>query len=145
MTMNQITKLVSSNLIYSLWCTPMTFVIFYFLSNPFRIHQSTLISGHTLFFCHQSTRSSTVHKLEHVFTSTNHQRNFYFNRLPRTFNRLPVVNLGHSYTTIKFKLTKYLWQHFINNFDSVNQHSYHFSCPCSVCCKSSAPINFNFL
>ena len=30
-------------------------------------------------------------------------------------------------------------------FYNVNQNSYHFSCPCSVCCKSSVPPNFNFL
>ena len=44
-------------------------------------------------FCHHSTRSSSSNKLEHVFTSSNQQRNFYFNRLPRTFNSLPVIDL----------------------------------------------------
>jgi len=68
-------------------------------------------------FCHQSTRSSSSHKLMHFHASTNQKRNFYFNRLLRTFNRLTVVNLTQSFTTIKFKSTTYLWQHFIDTFD----------------------------
>ena len=73
-------------------------------------------------FCHHSTRSSSSNKLEHVFTSSNQQRNFYFNRLPRTFNSLPVIDLTQPFVTIKFQLTKILWRHFIRNFDPDNQH-----------------------
>ena len=94
-------------------------------------------------FCHHSTRSSSSNKLEHVFTSSNQQRNFYFNRLPRTFNSLPVIDLTQPFVTIKFQLTKILWQHFIRNFDPDNQHSFHFTCPCSICSKHPKPPNFD--
>ena len=56
-------------------------------------------------FCHNPTRSSTSNKLQHNFTSSNKQSNFYFNRLPRTYNSLPVLDLNqlfpplnHSYS-----------------------------------------------
>jgi len=93
-------------------------------------------------FCHHSTRSSTSNKLQHNFTSTNKLSNFYFNRLPRTYNNLPVLNLNQSFHTIKAKLNKFFWEHFSTNFDPDNQHSYHFVCPCSSCSKSPQPPNF---
>jgi len=40
-------------------------------------------------FCQLSTKSSTNNKLQHVFSSTNKQSNFYFNELPRIYNSLP--------------------------------------------------------
>ena len=52
-------------------------------------------------FCRNPTRSSTSNKLQHNFTSTNKQRNFYFNRLPRTYNSLPVLDLNQPFLTIK--------------------------------------------
>ena len=47
-------------------------------------------------FCRNPTRSSTSNKLQHNFTSSNKQSNFYFNRLPRTLNLFPPLN--HSYS-----------------------------------------------
>ena len=84
-----------------------------------------------------------TNKLEYVFTSSNQQRNFYFNRLPQTFNSLPVIDLTQPFVTIKFQPTKILWQHFIRNFDPDNQHSFHFTCPCSICSKHPKPPNFD--
>ena len=71
-------------------------------------------------FCHHSTRSSSCNKLEHVFTSSNKQRNFYFNRLPRTFNSLPTIDLTKPFLTIKAQLIQILWQHFMKNFNPDN-------------------------
>ena len=93
-------------------------------------------------FCHHSTRSSSCNKLEHVFTSSNKQRNFYFNRLPRTFNSLPTIDLTKPFLTIKAQLIQILWQHFTKNFNPDNLHSLHFSCPCSICSKHPKPPNF---
>ena len=95
--------------------------------------------------CHRSTRSSSSNRLEHVFTSSNQHRNFYFYRLPGTFNSLPVIDLTQPFVTIKFQLTKILWQHFTGNVNPDNQHSFHFTCPCSVCSKHSKPPNFGTL
>ena len=94
-------------------------------------------------FCRNPTRSSTSNKLQHNFTSTNKQSNFYFNRLPRTYNSLPVLDLNQPFPTIKSQLLKIFWQHFINNFNSDNPHSMHFVCPCSTCSKSPRPPNFS--
>ena len=94
-------------------------------------------------FCHHSTRSSSCNKLEHIFTSSNKQRNFYFNRLPRTFISLPTIDLTKSFLTIKAQLIQILWLHFMKNFNPDNLHSLHFSCPCSICSKHPKPPNFN--
>ena len=60
-----------------------------------------------------------------------------------TFNSLPVIDLTQPFVTIKFQLTKILWQHFTRNFDPDNQHSFHFTCPCSICSKHPKPPNFD--
>ena len=63
-------------------------------------------------FCHNPTRSSTSNKLQHNFTSSNKQSNFYFNRLPRTYNSLQVLDLNQPLSTINSQLLKIFWQHF---------------------------------
>ena len=60
-------------------------------------------------FCHHPTRSSTNNKLQHNFTSSTKLSNFYLNRLPRTYNSLPVLNLDQSFHAIKAKLHKIFW------------------------------------
>ena len=40
-----------------------------------------------------------------------------FNRLPRIWNALPIINCDLSVITIKRKLINYLWNHFEINFD----------------------------
>jgi len=52
-------------------------------------------------FCQLSTRSSAGNKLQHVFSSTKKQSNFYFNQLPRIYNSLPVLDLNQPFTRIK--------------------------------------------
>jgi len=52
-------------------------------------------------FCQLSTRSSASNKLQHVFSSTNKQSNFYFSRLLRIYNSLPVLDLNQPFTRIK--------------------------------------------
>ena len=39
-----------------------------------------------------STRQATSNKLQHIRKSDNHSRNFYFYRLPRLLNALPIIN-----------------------------------------------------
>ena len=53
-----------------------------------------------------------------VPTTTSYTRNFYFNRLPRIWNKLPLIDLNQSLLTIKTTIYNYLQQHFRNNFSS---------------------------
>jgi len=135
------TRLIKLNLLPLMYIYDLCDILFFIKSfqNPSQHFDIRLYTK----FCHHSTRSSSSNKLEHVFTSTNHQRNFYFYRLPRTFNNLPVINLTLPFNAIKSQITNYLWQHFTHNFDPDNQHSFHFLCPCSVCSKNPKTTNFN--
>ena len=76
-----------------------------------------------IFVKNSITRSSS-HKL------TSHVNHFYFNRLPRLWNSLPIIPLSLSVHIIKQKLKKIF---FNANFDSNNACSYHFLCPCFKC------------
>ena len=64
------------------------------------------------------------------------------NRLLRTYNSLPILDLDQTFHTIKAKLHKLFWQHFSFNFDINDAHSFHFVCPCISCSKSLRPQNF---
>ena len=96
-------------------------------------------------FCNYSTRSTTSNKLKHTYSSSNKQKNFYFNRLPRVYNALPAVNLNLSFGAIKSSVKKYLWEHFIRNFNNDDLCTYHFVCPCCNCTRRPQPANFTLL
>ena len=66
----------------------------------------------------QLRRSSESYKIKHTYSSTNKQKNHYFNRLPRIYNALPAINLNLQMTTIKAALKKYFWDHFIRHFNN---------------------------
>ena len=96
-------------------------------------------------FTQGHTRSSTHNKLKHRLHSTNLNRNSYFHRLPRLWNALPVINTNLSIATIKAKLKKFMWNHFVTHFDDDNHCTYHYLCPCSKCHDLSPPSNFQTL
>ena len=127
MIMFLITKLalLNSTRLLPLMYIFMTSVTFCSSSNHFKIHPIISISrpsSNSVIILLR--RSSSCNKLEHVFTLSNQQRNFYFNRLPRTFNLTqPFVT-----TSTEFQLTKFTAT-FTRNFDPDNQHSFHFTCP----------------
>ena len=54
-------------------------------------------------------------KLRHNAALTNKERHFYFNRISRLWNSLPIINLNQSINTIKGQLKQYLWKYFLNN------------------------------
>ena len=85
-----------------------------------------------------NTRSSDKTTLCHVRSSTSKSRHFYFNRLPRLWNRLPAIDLAMSSQCIRSTLREFLWNHFTKFFESDNPCSYHFLCPCHPCHKCSA-------
>ncbi len=53
-------------------------------------------------FCSASTRSSSFLKLKLPRSKLNTVKHFYFNRLPRLWNSLPVIDLDESLYIIKF-------------------------------------------
>ena len=56
-----------------------------------------------------NTRSCGV-KLRHNAALTNKERHFYFNRISRLWNSLPIINLNLSINTIKSQLKQYLYE-----------------------------------
>ena len=72
-------------------------------------------------------------------------RNFYFNRLPKLWKKLPFINLDHSISTIKTTIYTYLHDHFKNNFASDKPCTYHFCCRCSNCYNQGTPSNFSVM
>ena len=80
-----------------------------------------------------STRSSTGFKLQHISSSSNLSHNFYFCRLPRLWNSLPSIDISLSVNVIKQKLQRFLWNHFLGNFEDDNSCTLHYLCPCTRC------------
>ena len=93
-------------------------------------------------FSSGNTRFASSVKLRHSLVYNNSTRNFYFNRLPRLWNSLPVIDIEQSIPVIKRKLYQHFWEHFQQNFDPDIICSYHYLCPCSKCC--SLPICYNY-
>ena len=91
-------------------------------------------------FSSSGTRSCGV-KLIHNISSTNKQRNFYFVRICRLWNALPIIDLTLPMHIIKKHLKMLFWNHFNSTFDSLNPHTFHFLCPCASCLNSPPPVN----
>ena len=87
-----------------------------------------------------NTRSSSKLTLKHFLSSSHLQSHFYFNRLPKLWNKLSPIDLTQSSKSIKHVIFKFFWSHFITNFTSDNPCTYHFSCPCNKC--SAMPSSY---
>ena len=81
-------------------------------------------------------RLSSGHKLLHIHHTSNMNRHFTFSSIVYHIfgiNSFPIIDLTLSLSTIKTKLTDYLWSYFIQNLD-INDHcTLHYLCPCSKC------------
>ena len=66
---------------------------------------------HYVKFSSSNTRSSTANKLCYIFSPNNTFQHFYFTRLPRNWNSLPVLNLNLSTANIKSQIKAALWKH----------------------------------
>ena len=89
------------------------------------------------------TRSSSSFKLKHMSSKCNRQLHSYFFRLPRIWNSLPPIDpYTVSFSTIKSRITSHLIDHFLENFDSDNPCTYHYTCPCHKCSKT--PVNLHY-
>ena len=101
----------------------------------FNIHQY-------VHFTRNATRSGTSSKLVHTKPVSSAYQHFYFNRIVRLWNHLPTINLSLPTNLIKSQLSTFLWNIFIDKFNSDLLCSYHVICPCYQC--SSKPISINF-
>ena len=81
------------------------------------------------------TRSASFFKLVHLRSNTSASYQFYFARLVRLWNSLPVIDITLPDCIIKTKITNHLWQNFMNKFDSSLPCTFHYSCPCNGCAK----------
>ena len=88
------------------------------------------------------TRLATGRKLRHLPVSSNSTRNFYFNRLPRLWNSMPIIDIEQSIPVIKRKLYQHFWNHFVEKFNPDTICTYHYLCPCSNC--TSLPVYYNY-
>ena len=58
-----------------------------------------------------NTRSSSYLKLRHSISQNNLQGHFFFNRLPRLWNSLPLLDISLSIPSIRTKLREHFWNH----------------------------------
>ena len=70
------------------------------------------------------TRSSASSRLRVKYAKTSLTRHSFFNRVVRLWNSLPHIDLSLSLLTIKQHLIHFLWQHFLNHFESDNPCSF---------------------
>ena len=117
--------------------------IIFFIKSLKAPHLMSLIILNSLQETHDQDLAS--YKLQHISDTKVSSSNFYFNRLPRIWNVLPIIDYNLSLPTIKYKLTKFLWNHFELNFDPDNACTFSFVCPCCNCNKSPKPPNFDHL
>ena len=84
-------------------------------------------------FSSSGTRSQTSFKLHHKPVRTNSCRHFYFNRISRLWNSLPVIDLDKPVSSILSLLRIHFWNHFLSHFSSDNPCSFHLVCQCNKC------------
>ena len=93
-------------------------------------------------FSSSSTRSSSSMKLKHTYTNNNTSRHFFFNRLPRLWNRLPPLDCSLPLPVLSSYIKTFFWSHFLQHFDPSNPCTFHMVCPCSKCLNYKSTPNF---
>ena len=91
-----------------------------------------------------NTKSCGV-ELRHNASSINKEYHFYFNRIIRLWNSLPIIDLNLPINVIKSKIKDYFWQHFITDFDPDNIRKLHYLCPCGSCINHHSTSNYHHL
>ena len=92
-----------------------------------------------------NTRSGASNKLILPHHQNNISRHSYFHRLPLLWNAMPIFDMSMSFYILKSKLKRFMWEHFLANFDA-NNCTLHYLCPCPRCHQSKPPTsNFNYL
>ena len=140
-TMDYKSRLINLNLLPLMYIYELTDILFFIKSIQIPSNSFETISPDLLSFSASNTRLSGI-KLSHKSSNNNTTLNSYFFRLPRLWNSLPVIDCSFPFNIIKKKLMSFLWNHFVTNFDSNNNCTFHFLCPCCKCIK--LPKHFNF-
>ena len=94
-------------------------------------------------FSYGSTRSSKNGKLRHIRSLDSKSKHFYFNRLPRLWNTLPLIGLSLPVAHNKVVVKNFMWSYFMLNFNPDIPCSFHFLCPRSKCTSTPYPPNLN--
>ena len=133
-------RLLTLNLLPLMYLFEIYDIIFFIksLKNP----TSSFNIYNFIEFHSSSSRLSKANKLTHQRFLNLITRHFFFNRVPRLWNTLPVIDISLPTSVIHSRLNKYFWNHFVNNFDSTNPCTFHLLCPCSRC--TSIPRSPNF-
>ena len=118
--------------------------IMFFIKNLKNRHDGFDIKSY-ISFVTGNTRLATSNKLQHNRSTDMMANNFYFNRLPRLWNALPIIDINLHPDNIKQKLLHYFWKHFEATFDSSNTCNLSFQCCCSKCNNQPTTTNFNIL
>ena len=134
----RLTKLQLLPLMYILEISDIMFFI-----NSIKSPTSSFNINSYVSFSKCGTRSSAL-KLRHNTSFTNRQCHFYFNRICRLWNSLPIINMNLSTFTIKNQIKSFLWKHFIDNFNPTDSHKLHYLCSCGSCINNSF-MNFEHL
>ena len=146
--LNDFTSGYKSHLIHT-QLLPLTYIldlsdVMFFIKSLKNYHDGFNITNYIKFVT-GNTRSALSNKLQQTKSTNNTLNNFYFNRLPRIWNTLPIIDIHEHPTRIKNKLTKYLWKHFLNNFDPTITCTFSILCPCINCSIVPKPPNFDKL
>jgi len=96
-------------------------------------------------FTNSNTRSGDHLKLIHPRSTSALHHHFYFNRIARLWNYLPVINLTLPAHITKKKIKSYLWEHFTCHFHTDQTCSIHLLCPCYRCSRQTISTNFSEL
>ena len=116
-----------------------------FLINSLKLLTVNFDINQFISFISNNNRSGDHLKLVHPRTTSSLHHHFYFNRIARLWNYLPVINLTLPAHIIKQKIKSYLWEHFTSHFYPDQTCSFHLLCPCYRCSRRSIPTNFNQL
>ena len=100
--------------------------IMFFIKNLKTRHDGFDIKSY-ISFVTGNTRLATSNKLQHNRSTDMMANNFYFNRLSRLWNALPIIDINLHPDNIKQKLLHYFWNHFEATFDSSNTCNFFFS------------------
>ena len=69
---------------------------------------------------------------------------FYFNRVIKLWNSLPIIDRSLSTSTIKRQIKTFLWSHFISSFDPHTTCTWFICCPCPSCHNNNSINLSNF-
>ena len=146
--MSKFWSIIDSTLIQT-QLLPLTYIldlndVMFFIKNLLNCHDGFNINNYIKFVT-GNTRSALSNKLQQTRSTNITSKNFYFSRLPRIWNTLPIIDLNGHPTRIKNKLTEYLWKHLLRNFNPAITCSFSIACPCSNCSKVPKSPNFDKL